>query len=48
MAIESEVEVLKNVVAKLDMSIEKIAQVSNDIGKILAVHEQRLASLESF
>lgn len=46
MALESEVEVLKNVVAKLDMSIEKIAQVSNDIGKILAVHEQRLANLE--
>lgn len=46
MAIESEVEVLKNVVAKLDMSIEKIAQVSNDIGKILAVHEQRLVNLE--
>ena len=46
MALESEVEVLKNVVAKLDMSIEKIAQVSNDIGKILAVHEQRLVNLE--
>jgi TolA-binding protein len=46
MALEAEVEVLKNVVAKLDMSIEKITQVSNDIGKILAVHEQRLDNLE--
>lgn len=46
MAIESEVEVLKTVVSKLDASIEKIAQVSGDIGKILAVHEQRLDSIE--
>lgn len=44
--IESEVEVLKSVVSKLDTSIEKIAQVSGDIGKILAVHEQRLDSIE--
>ena len=46
MALETEVEVLKNVVSKLDTSIEKIAQVSNDIGRILAVHDQRLDSLE--
>jgi len=45
-AIESEVEVLKSVVSKLDTSIEKIAQVSGDIGKILAVHEQRLDIIE--
>lgn len=46
MAIESEVEVLKSVVSKIDNSIEKITQVSNDIGKILAVHESRLDGLE--
>jgi chromosome segregation ATPase len=46
MAVETEVEVLKSVVTKLDTSIEKIAQVSGDIGKILAVHEQRLDSIE--
>lgn len=46
MAIETEVEVLKSVVSKLDTSIEKITQVSGDIGKILAVHEQRLDSIE--
>jgi chromosome segregation ATPase len=46
MAIESEVEVLKSVVSKIDHSIEKITQVSNDIGKILAVHEARLDGLE--
>ena len=46
MAIESEVEVLKSVVAKLDASIEKISQVSTDIGRLLAVHEQRIDQLE--
>jgi chromosome segregation ATPase len=46
MALESEVEVLKSVVSKLDTSIEKITQVSTDIGKILAVHEQRLDGLD--
>lgn len=46
MAIESEVEVLKSVVTKLDTSIEKISQVSTDIGKLLAVHEQRIEQLE--
>lgn len=46
MALETEVEVLKSVVTKLDTSIEKITQVSGDIGKILAVHEQRLDSIE--
>lgn len=46
MALESEVEVLKSVVSKLDASIDKIAQVSQDIGKILAVHEQRLDNID--
>ena len=46
MALETEVQVLKSVVSKLDTSIEKIAQVSGDIGKILAVHEQRLDNIE--
>ena len=46
MAIETEVGVLKSVVSKLDTSIEKITQVSGDISKILAVHEQRLDGLD--
>ena len=46
MALESEVEVLKSVVTKLDASIEKITQVSTDIGRLLAVHEQRIDQLE--
>lgn len=43
---DAEVQVLKSVVTKLDTSIEKITQVSGDIGKILAVHEQRLDVIE--
>lgn len=46
MGVETEVQVLKSVVSKIDSSIEKITQVSTDIGKILAVHEQRLDSME--
>jgi TolA-binding protein len=43
---EIELEVLKTVVGKIDQSLEKMTIVSNDIGKILAVHEQRLTVLE--
>jgi len=46
MALEVEVEVLKSVVNKLDQSIEKISQVSNDIGRLLAVHNERIDQLE--
>lgn len=46
MALETEVEVLKSVVQKLDSSIEKISEVSNNIGRLLAVHDERLNSLE--
>lgn len=46
MALEVEVEVLKTVVSKLDQSIEKISQVSNDIGRLLAVHNERIDQLE--
>ena len=46
MAIESEIEVLKSVVNKLDSSLEKISEVSNNIGRLLAVHSERLDQLE--
>jgi len=46
MALETELEVLKSVVGKLDSSLEKISEVSNSIGKLLAVHDERLNSLE--
>lgn len=46
MALEVELEVLKSVVAKLDSSLEKISEVSNSIGKLLAVHDERIGQLE--
>ena len=46
MASEVEIQVLKSVVFKLDASMEKISEVSNNIGKLLAVHDERLDSLE--
>ena len=46
MAAEIEVEVLKSVVNKLESSLEKITEVSNSIAKLLAVHDERLGSLE--
>lgn len=46
MALEVELEVLKTVVSKLDSSLEKISEVSNSIGRLLAVHDERLNSLE--
>ena len=46
MAAEIEFEVLKSVVKKLDSSLDKISEVSNSIAKLLAVHDERLGSLE--
>lgn len=46
MAAEIELEVLKSVVHKLDTSLDKMTEVSNSIGKLLAVHDERLATLE--
>ena len=47
MSTETELEVLKSVVGKIDQSLEKMTDVSNNISKILAVHEARLSRLES-
>lgn len=46
MAIDSQVKVLESVVSKIDSSIEKLTEVSNNIGKLLAVHDERLNTLE--
>lgn len=46
MALESEIGVLKLVVTKLDSSLEKISEASNNIGRLLAVHNERLVQLE--
>lgn len=45
MTIESQVKVLESVVSKIDTSIEKLTEVSNSIGKLLAVHDERLNTL---
>lgn len=46
MAIDAQVKVLESVVSKIDSSIEKLTEVSNSIGKLLAVHDERLNTLE--
>lgn len=46
MALESEIGVLKSIVTKLDSSLEKISEASNNIGRLLAVHNERLVQLE--
>ena len=46
MAVDIEVGVLKSVVAKLDTSLEKIAEVSNNISRLLAVHDERINNIE--
>jgi len=40
--IEQELDQVHTVVERLDKAIEKITDVTTDIGKILAVHDQRL------
>jgi len=41
-----ELEIIKSVVTKLDVSLEKITEVSNNISRLLAVHDERLSNLE--
>lgn len=40
--VEQEMESTKQIVDRLNNAIEKITNVTSDIGKILAVHDQRL------
>lgn len=46
MSVESQIKVLENVVERIDTSIEKLTEVSNSIGKLLAVHDERINTLE--
>lgn len=46
MPIDTEVEYIKNLIEKMDVSLEKITQVSNDVGRLLAVHDERISQLE--
>lgn len=43
---DAELAVLKNVVTRIDTSIAAMSEVSSNIGKLLAVHEERLNQLE--
>ena len=43
---ETEFAVLKTVVTRIDNSIAAMTEVSSNIGKLLAVHEERLNKLE--
>ena len=42
----SEIESLERIVEKLDESIDKLTEVSNNISKLLAVHDTRLNVIE--
>lgn len=42
----AELAVLKSVVTRIDSSIAAMTEVSSNIGKLLAVHEERLNKLE--
>lgn len=44
--VNAELAVLKNVVSRIDNSIAAMTEVSTSIGKLLAVHEERLNQLE--
>ena len=46
MATEADVKALEKIVEKLDDSIEKLTEVNNNIGKLLAVHEERMNNIE--
>lgn len=43
---ETEIAVLKSVVSRIDTSIAAMTEVSSNIGKLLAVHEERINQLE--
>lgn len=46
MSVDTQVKVLESVVERIDTSIEKLTEVSNSIGKLLAVHHERINNLE--
>jgi predicted nucleic acid-binding Zn-ribbon protein len=46
MASNDEIKSLERIVEKLDLSIDKLTEVSNNISKLLAVHDTRLNIIE--
>jgi hypothetical protein len=46
MASNDEIKSLERIVEKLDLSIDKLTEVSNNVSKLLAVHDTRLNIIE--
>jgi hypothetical protein len=44
--LEEKLQNFENVVSKLDSAIEKIAEVNNNVSRMLAVHEERISKQE--
>ena len=44
--LEEKLQNFENIVSKLDSDIEKIAEVNNNVSRMLAVHEERIAKQE--
>ena len=44
--LESKLENFENLVSRLDSAIEKIAEVKNNVSRMLAVHEEKIAKQE--
>ena len=44
--LEEKLQNFESVVSKLDSAIEKIAEVNNNVSRMLAVHEERLSKQE--
>jgi hypothetical protein len=44
--LEQKMEDLKNIIVKIDNAIEKLSEVNSNVGKMLAVHEERIAKQE--
>lgn len=42
----NEIESLEKIVEKLDLSIDKLTEVSNNVSKLLAVHDTRINVIE--
>ena len=44
--LDQKLETFEGIVSKLDSAIEKIAEVNNNVSRMLAVHEERLSKQE--
>ena len=44
--LDQRLETFEGIVAKLDAAIEKIAEVNNNVSRMLAVHEERITKQE--